>query len=224
MKYLPQSLSFLVTRAAVLMLVLGQTERVHAAPNIFDHEASEMSRVFVEYQPGYKDEVANTLGIATTAGLVNDVASDITVAEVYYDFKKLHTFAVSVPTASLEDLRNDPNILRVEEDHRVYPVGIEESTTGGRSLRGLQSSSQTVPYGVDMVGSRDVWDANRDGIVDLGAPTGTNRKICIIDSGFLTTHEDLQGINVTGYNGNLPWNQDGHGMVTALMLQVQLLP
>jgi serine protease len=68
-----------------------------------------------------------------------------------------------------------------------------------------------VPYGIDMVGARDVWDANRDGIVDPGAPTGANRKICIIDSGFLATQEDLQGINVTGYNGNLPWNQDGDG-------------
>jgi subtilisin family serine protease len=194
------------------MLVLGQTKRVHAAPNIFDHEASEMSRVFVEYQPGHKDEIANTLGIATTAGLINDVVSDAAVAaEVYYDFKKLHTFAVSVPTASLDLLRNDPNILHVEEDHRIFPIGIEESTTGSRSLRGLQSSSQTVPYGIEMVGARDVWDANRDGIVDSGAPTGANRKICIIDTGYLTTHEDLQGTNVTGYNGNLPWNQDGHG-------------
>jgi hypothetical protein len=37
--------------------------------------------------------------------------------------------------------------------------------------------------------------------------------ICIIDSGFLVSHEDLQGINVDGYDGNLPWNQDGltHG-------------
>ena len=43
-----------MARAVVLMLVLGQTKRVHAAPNIFDHEASEMSRVFVEYLPGLK--------------------------------------------------------------------------------------------------------------------------------------------------------------------------
>ena len=68
-----------------------------------------------------------------------------------------------------------------------------------------------MPYGVDMVEARDIWDANRDGIVDSDAPTGTNRKICIIDTGFLTSHEDLQGISVSGYNGNLPWNQDGNG-------------
>jgi len=38
-----------------------------------------MSRIFVEYLPGHKDEVADTLGIATSAGLVNDVASDAPV-------------------------------------------------------------------------------------------------------------------------------------------------
>jgi hypothetical protein len=214
MKYLPQSLTFLMKRAAILILALGQTNRVCAAANIIiDLDTSEMSRVFVEYQPGQRDEVADTLGIGSgsSAGLIN-VASDAVVAEVYYEFKKLHTFAVSVPTASLEDLRNDPNILRVEEDHRIFPIGIEESTTSGRSLRGLQSSSQTVPYGIDMVKARDVWDANRDGIVDSGAPTGANRKICIIDSGFQATHEDLQGINVSGYDGFLlPWNRDGDG-------------
>ena len=43
------------------------------------------------------------------------------------------------------------------------------------------------------------------------APTGSNRKICIIDSGFYTGHEDLQGVTVDGDNGNLPWNQDGSG-------------
>ena len=166
----------------------------------------EMSRVFVQYQPGHKDEVANTLGVGASAVLIDGPT------EVHYDFKKLETFAVSVPTASLEVLRNDPHILSVEEDHRIFPIGIDESTTGGHSLRGL-TAAQTVPYGVDMVEARDVWDANRDGIVDAGAPTGANRKICIIDSGFLATHKDLQGINVTGYNGNLPWNEDGNGFV-----------
>ena len=57
----------------------------------------------------------------------------------------------------------------------------------------------------------DVRDANCDSIVDEGSPNGSNRMICIIDSGFLVSHEDLQGINVDGYDGNLPWNQDGDG-------------
>jgi serine protease len=42
----------------------------------------------------------------------------------------------------------------------------------------------------------------------------SNCTICIIDIGFLVSHEDLQGISVTGYNVNLPWNQDGDGHST----------
>jgi subtilisin family serine protease len=72
-------------------------------------------------------------------------------------------------------------------------------------------AGQTVPYGIDMVQARDVWDANRDNVVDTGAPTGAGIKICIIDSGFYTGHEDFQGISVTGSAGNLPWATDGFG-------------
>src|SRR5690606_7362010 len=70
---------------------------------------------------------------------------------------------------------------------------------------------QEVPYGVDMVQARDVWDVNRDSVVDSGAATGAGIKVCIIDSGIYTGHEDFEGLNASGYNGNLPWNVDGSG-------------
>ena len=122
-------------------------------------------------------------------------------------------FSVSVPTAALEDLRNDPIILSIEDDPRRYLTGMARSTNASllRSRQATTNNSQIVPYGVDMVEARDVWDVNRDSVVDLGAPTGSNRKICIIDSGFMTSHEDLQDISVTGFEGNFPWDQDGLG-------------
>jgi serine protease len=43
------------------------------------------------------------------------------------------------------------------------------------------------------------------------APNGSNRTVCIIDTGFMISHKDLEGVSVTGYNGDLPCNQDGHG-------------
>ena len=95
-------------------------------------------------------------------------------------------------------------------DHPRFLVPTIEDDSSNRGLS-LVAPYEQVPYGVDMVEARDIWDADRDGIVDSDAPTGANRKICIIDTGFLTSHEDLQGISVSGYNGNLPWNQDGDG-------------
>jgi serine protease len=170
-----------------------------------------MSRVFVRYKPGHKTEVAESLGISVNPAFLS-IVDDAVSNDVYYDFKKLESFVVSVPASELEYLRSDPNVLSIEEDHPRFLVPTIENDSSDRGLS-LVAPFEHVPYGVDMVEARDIWDADRDGIVDSNAPTGANRKICIIDTGFEATHEDLSGpgINVDGYNGNLPWNQDGHG-------------
>lgn len=132
-----------------------------------------------------------------------------TGAEFHYGFDNLNAFAVTVPIAALEGIERNPNVVLVEEDAMRFPIGIEPSVASAEPVVTL--TGQVVPYGIDMVQARDVWDANRDGVVDTGAPTASNRKVCIIDSGFYTGHEDLQGVSVDGYDGNLPWDQDGSG-------------
>jgi hypothetical protein len=221
MKFIPSVVlsSLLLANTAMMTsgnIVSATSTSNNNANNIFDDTSNSdvMSRVFVHYKPGHKTDVAETLGININPVGILSTVDDAVSSEVYYDFKKLESFVVSIPTSELEYLRNDPNILSIEEDHPRFlnPIMEEDdppSSDSNRTLRGLQA--QSVPYGVDMVEARDIWDADRDGIVDSDAPTGANRKICIVDSGFLTSHEDLQGISVSGYNGNLPWNQDGNG-------------
>jgi PKD repeat protein len=46
--------------------------------------------------------------------------------------------------------------------------------------------------------------------VDAGRPTGSGRRICILDSGIHATHEDLQGANIVGGEPS-GWNSDGCG-------------
>ena len=66
-----------------------------------------------------------------------------------------------------------------------------------------------------MVQARDIWDTNRDGVVDGGAPTGAGRTVCIIDTGYLRDHEDL--VMLSDESGvaqpDPPWWNDmnGHG-------------
>lgn len=154
-----------------------------------------LTRVMVQFQPNGRGAVETALkGVG---------------AEFHYTFDDLNTFVVSLPTAALAGLANNPNVALVEEDVLRYPVSIMPSLAAAPLAASLPN--QVVPYGVDMVQARDVWDANRDGTVDSGAPTGATIKICIIDSGFFTDHEDLGSANVTGYNGNLPWATDGSG-------------
>src|SRR5688572_21372424 len=74
--------------------------------------------------------------------------------KVHYAFDNLNAMSITVPPQALQGLRNNPNVVLVEADAPRYAMG------------------QTVPYGIDMTQSRDVWDANRDGVVDALAPTG----------------------------------------------------
>ncbi|MDI1442670.1 S8 family serine peptidase [Polyangium sp. 6x1] len=91
--------------------------------------------------------------------------------------------AAKLPDAAVQALAKNPNVEYVEVDPR-------------REL-----FTQWPPYGISMVQASDPALSNMSG--------GT--KVCIIDSGLYADHADLQGVPVSGYAGNLPWNVDGCG-------------
>lgn len=115
-------------------------------------------------------------------------------AQFHYRFEDMNAFVVSLPEAALDGIRRNPNVVMIEEDAKRFML------------------AQEVPYGIDLVQARDVWDADRNGVVDAGAPTGAGRLVCIIDSGIYTQHEDLQGVNVVGgYPADYTTDKCGHG-------------
>lgn len=146
-----------------------------------------------ELQPAGQTRVMIQFRPGTKAQVQNALAQ-VGNVKVHYEFDNLNTIAVSVPAAALDGLRHNPNVVMIEEDVARYPMG------------------QTVPYGIDLVQARDVWDANRDGVVDTGAPTGSGITVCIIDSGLMVNHEDFAGVNILG-GYPTGWNTDycGHG-------------
>jgi serine protease len=91
----------------------------------------------------------------------------------------MNASAVELPEAAIAALSKNGNVEYVEEDVLRHPM------------------AQSTPFGIDMVQAPLVWPS----------ATGANRKICIIDSGLYTAHEDHQsGKAITGYpNG---WNTD----------------
>lgn len=115
-------------------------------------------------------------------------------AEFHYRFEELNSFVVTLPENALNGLRHNPNIISIEEDAPRYAYG------------------ETVPYGIDKVQARQIWDKDGNLTVDVGAVTGADRTVCIIDSGLYTEHDDFVGVNILGgYPSN--WNSDtcGHG-------------
>ncbi len=156
-------------------------------------------RVLVEFQPGTRGAVEGAL---RSAG-----------AQFHYTFDRFNTFAVTVPEAALNGLQNNPNVVSIEEDAIRYPIAAMPSAAAAPAADTVDANGQTVPYGVDMVQARDVWDVDRDGAVDAGAPVGDSLTLCIIDSGLYVEHEDIQGVNVIGGYTDIVggWDTDGLG-------------
>lgn len=154
------------------------------ALSVDSQAANGPERVLIKYKAGNKGQVQAELHRAN--------------AKVHYAFDNIGMFAATVPAQALRGLRNNPNVEFVEADLIRHP----DAHTG-----------QVVPYGIDMVQARKVWDANRDNVIDPGAPTGEGILACVIDSGIFAGHEDVQGVNIVGGYPEGEWSYDncGHG-------------
>jgi serine protease len=102
---------------------------------------------------------------------------------IHYQFDRLNLFAVTLPAAAVDGIARNPNVVAVAPDVPRYPMG------------------QTIPWGIDRVQAPSVWSAD---------VTGSDRLVCVIDSGLYTGHEDMKDVNVAGgYPSG--WNTDGCG-------------
>jgi subtilisin family serine protease len=110
---------------------------------------------------------------------------------VSLELKNINAFAVDMPKSAVAELLKNKRVRFIEEDKPMYAMGHLSADAGG---------SQITPYGITMVQADQVPDT-----------TARNRKVCIIDSGYETTHEDLIGGN-TIHGVNLTtsgdWNTD----------------
>jgi len=89
--------------------------------------------------------------------------------EVDLTGRSINALAITIPEQALTALANNPNVISIESDSRVYPM------------------AETVPFGIPMVQADQVSDANAAGI-----------NVCIIDSGYHAGHFDLQANPANG--------------------------
>jgi len=124
---------------------------------------------------------------------------------------KLHepqAWAASVGESDEETMKalEEGNFFDIDSDVVRKPMYIPESlqVEDGRSLQFW--NSQSVPYGIDMVKARDVWEKYN--------VRGAGVKVCVLDTGILGSHEDFDASNLSGYSGReavTPWDRDGNG-------------
>jgi subtilisin family serine protease len=117
---------------------------------------------------------------------------------VTVDLSEVRVLAVSLPRAAVAALARNPQVEYVEDDKPRRALALTAPS------KAPYQPGQLVPYGIPMVQADLVSDA----------PTA-NIKVCIVDSGYETAHEDLAGNIATGQNysrsGQWYTDENGHG-------------
>lgn len=115
-------------------------------------------------------------------------------------YKIINAVSADVPEKSIGIITKSPNVEYVENDEKVFahmPIG---------TCQEIQVLKQTVPWGVNRIGSR---------LVNAVGNTGKGIKVGILDTGIDYNHEDLKGNYRGGYNfvgnNNNPMDDNGHG-------------
>lgn len=164
---------------------------------------AETVRAWVDYRPGRAAQLGQELAQAG--------------AQLHYHFAGLNSYVVTLPQAALDALQRNPNVTGFELDPLRSPVTAQRSAAETvLSTDVIDPDGQVVPYGVDMVQAREIWDRNQDGRVDRKAPTGAGRAVCVIDTGLFSGHEDFAGVDILGGYSQTNadpalWTLDGYG-------------
>ncbi len=188
-----------------------------AARPVSKPDGNGRQRVLVRFRPA--------AGVHAAA-LREDVVAR-TGGEVKYHWRRLHMLAARLSAGEREALARHPEVLTLEDEPPVHALGVPNPS----------GHPGEYTEGVRMVQAPEVWDANADGILDSGAPTGQGLKVCVIDSGIDDRHPELavpyvpgQGFGKDFIDGDDdPKDQDprgmwggGHGTHVAAIIAAQL--
>lgn len=156
--------------------------------------APEGEAVLVRFKPR-----ASTSALAASASYASSVTSlEALGGKVTRRFPSLSTVAARVTPEQRRALEAHPDVAFVEPDRPVRAFGLQSFASA--ALLGQVGSVGEIPEGVRMVQAPEVWDANNDGVLDPGAPTGQGIRVCVIDSGIDPRHPEFQGAIKGGWD------------------------
>ena len=115
-------------------------------------------------------------------------------------YRIINAISADVPQESMDIIAKSPNVEYIEIDEKVFA----HAQIG--TCQPVQVLKQTIPWGIERIGSR---------LVNAVGNTGKGIKIGILDTGIDYNHEDLKsnyrgGYNFVGNNSNAI-DDNGHG-------------
>lgn len=190
----------LIGHGALALAVMALSASISAAPAAKSSSAGGLQPLIVAYKAGKAAAVRSEV---ESAG-----------GKVVRELGRASAFAVRMPTAAVAALQASASVDFVEPDVERRLLGVQTRTMEATAkplaaaVDTPTSGSEVLPYGIAMVQANQVHDAL----------TG-NRKLCIVDSGYDRTHEDLArnylNGNVTGVNlttsGTWDSDENTHG-------------
>ncbi len=199
-----------VIHSALALAVMALSISVFAATAPKSNSGNGSQSVIVAYKAG---NAAAVRRMVLSAG-----------GEIVRELGRASAFAVRMPTAGLAALQASPSVDFVEPDVERHLLGVPTRTMEA-SAQPLATAVDTpttgtevLPYGITMVQANQINDAL----------TG-NRKLCIVDSGYDRTHEDLarnyangnvSGVNLTA-SGTWDSDENSHGTHVAGTIAAQ---
>ncbi len=125
-------------------------------------------------------------------------AAIASAGRVAVDLSRHDAVAAHLSASAVAALRRNPNVEYVEQDVPRYALALTSPSAPP------YAAGQLVPYGIKMVQADQLSDS-----------AASNRKVCIIDSGYDLAHEDLALNDVDGDDdtGTGSWSTDenSHG-------------
>lgn len=128
------------------------------------------------------------------------------------EFAKARTFriipamAAKLDSEQLNQLKKDEDVAYIEPDYPIYATGrVEISDDTADIIESL--SSQSIPYGIEMVGATEVWSKTK----------GSGAVVAVLDTGISMYHPDNGSIIETAsfVTDEAVEDFDGHGTHTA---------
>jgi subtilisin family serine protease len=125
-----------------------------------------------------------------SGGRVRPAAIERLGGQVTARFRLVPAVAARLTPEERAALEQDPDVEAIEPDVELRALGVPVSV----------GSVEEYTPALRQVQAPQVWDANEDGLLDPGAPTGAGIRVCVLDSGLDARHPELKVPYVAGHD------------------------
>ena len=178
---------------------LKKKKKDHANDYHWPAEATDMHRMLIRCKPEQRqDDCLSDL-------LLRQRSKSVQGIKVIHNLEAIHAISIEVDGQTRDELFYDD--FELHQDFQRSPMGVQEEPISEEQEINLLEG-QTIPWGLEMVRAVQVWD--------VFGVRGNGVKVCLLDTGVDSLHEDLQSLSLDGYSGAeavTPWSRDlrGHG-------------